>query len=585
MLAWLKRKTQPPVPSEKAELADVSELVKRADVAREAHERESAIALYESALQLAPADLYVLYWLAVLHQEIGDLTAAQRFCDLGLKIDPNQMGLLFTLASVASAAGDPSYALHIYERIAGIDAEVEGLDAMLADQYCFLGRMKEGIAAFDRALVRDPGSLVLQSNRLFVSNYAGIATPAEVFEAHRSWGERHEAALRSGWRPFTGKRDPDKPLRIGYVSPDLRGHAIAFFVEPLLRSHDKTANEIYCFDTSPYPEDEITRRLKSYGHVWRQLGNLDDQALADAIRSSDIDVLIDLSGHSTLHRLLTFARKPAPVQATWLGYLNTTGLAAMDYRITDDYLDPEGTTERFHTEKLFRIPNASCFQPATDSPSVRPLPAKSRDTFTFGSVNQWSKVTEEVKDVWARILQSAPSTRLVVVARGGQNKTFQNQIIAEFSDRGVGADRVSVQPMLPLQSFLDLFHRLDATLDPFPYGGGTTTMHSLWMGVPVVTLAGATAFSRNSIGPLTEVGLGHLVAATPAQYIEIAAGLSENLPWLADLRSSLRSRMQASPLLDEKAFARHMERAYRAMWRNYCSGVTNELRVTRASVL
>ncbi len=299
------------------------------------------------------------------------------------------------------------------------------------------------------------------------------------------------------------------------------------------------------------------------------------------IRSSAIDVLIDLSGHTMLHRLLTFARKPAPVQATWLGYLNTTGLASMDYRITDDHLDPEGTTERFHTEKLFRIPNASCFQPEAESPSIGPLPAAKLGAFTFGSVNHWAKVTEEVKDAWARILENAQSARLVVVARGGQNTAFQNQIVADFVARGVRADQVTVHRTLPLRSFLELFHSLDATLDPFPYGGGTTTMQSLWMGVPVVTLAGATAFSRNSIGPLTEVGLGNLVAATPARYVEIATSLTENLPWLAATRSALRSRMQASPLRDEKAFVSHMERAYRAMWRNYCSGTTTQLRVTR----
>jgi protein O-GlcNAc transferase len=216
----------------------------------------------------------------------------------------------------------------------------------------------------------------------------------------------------------------------------------------------------------------------------------------------------------------------------------------MDYRITDDYLDPPGATERFHTEKLFRIPNASCLRPAPNAPPVGPLPAASVGTFTFGSVNHWAKVTDEVKNVWAKILVSAPCVLLIIVARGGQNKAFHNQIVADFVARDARADQVIVQPTLPPRGFLELSHSLDATLDPFPYGGGTTTIHSLWMGTPVVTLAGTMAFSRNSIGPLTEVGLWNLIAATPAEYRR-----NRNRPYQricsrrGDICSSLRSRM------------------------------------------
>jgi protein O-GlcNAc transferase len=568
--------------SESAPAGDLPELLRQADAARESADRASAIALYLTALELSPSSLYALYWLAELHVEAGDLTAAQKFCERGLAIDPDQIGLLLTLGGIAHKFADPAYALHVYERIRRIDPEVENLDALLADQYCFVGRAKNGVEAFDRALTRNPDSITLQSNRLFVSNYAGVATPDELFEEHRLWGRRHEAGVRNAGQPFTLSRDPDKRLRIGYVSPDLRRHAVAFFVEPLLRSSDKTASEIYCFDTSPYAEDEVTRRLKTHVHVWRRVGELNDEALAATIRASNIDVLVDLSGHTTLHRLLAFARKPAPVQATWLGYLNTTGLAAMDYRITDDYLDPPGATERFHTERLFRIPNASCFQPEVTAPAVGPLPSATPGTFTFGSVNHWAKVSDQVKSVWARILTSVPSARLVVIARGGQNKAFQDQIFADFVARGARAGQVRVQPTLPLARFLELFSGLDATLDPFPYGGGTTTMQSLWMGVPVVTLAGTTAFSRNSIGPVTEVGLENLIAATPDEYVDIATRLTRDLPSLAAIRSSLRARMQASPLLDAKAFASNMELAYRAMWRNYCSATMAELRVGRA---
>jgi protein O-GlcNAc transferase len=575
-----KRKNSAEAARNDANSDRVAMLLRHGDSARERRDRASAIASYLEALELAPDSLYAFYWLAEIHLETGDLTAAKSFCDRGLSFDPKQLGLLFTLGRIASAAADPTYALHVFERIQQIDPEAEGLDGFLADQYCFLGRTAEGVAAFERVLARNPESVAAQSNLLFVLNYARDVTPAKIFERHRDWGAMHETRLRATWRPFANTLDPDKRLRIGYVSADLRMHAVAFFAEPLLRNHDKETHEICCFDTSPFPEDDVSRRLQSYGNTWRRVGDLNDEALVDTIRASGIDVLIDVSGHSTLNRLLAFARRPAPVQATWLGYLNTTGLSSMDYRITDDYLDPEGTTERFHTERLFRIPNASCFQPAADSPSVEPLPAAQRDTFTFGSVNQWAKVTEDTKRAWAQVLEAVPSTRLVIVARGGQNEVFRKQIVAEFVARGARADQVTVQPTMSLTAFLELFRSLDACLDPFPYGGGTTTMHSLWMGVPVVTLAGRTAFSRNSIGPLSEAGLARLVAVTPARYVEIATSLTKDLAWLQEIRSSLRARMKSSPLVDGVAFARHIEQTYRAMWRNYCCGKKTDLRVT-----
>jgi protein O-GlcNAc transferase len=570
MFSVFKRKSPPDATPTAAVSDRVTTLLKQGDAARDRGDRASAIVAYLAALALAPDDLYVIYWLAQLNLDADNLTAARQFCERGLALEPGQLGLLFTMGKIAAAVADPAYALHVYERIQRIDPKADGLDALMADQYCFLGRISEGIAAFKRALSQQPESVALQSNVLFVSNYAGDSTPEEISDRHRHWGAMHEGRLRAARRPLNNSRDPNRRLRIGYVSADLRAHAVAFFVEPLLRNHDFSTYEIHCFDTSPFPEDDVTQRLKAHGSAWHRVGELSDEALAEAIRASDIDVLVDLSGHSTLNRLLTFARKPAPVQATWLGYLNTTGLSSMDYRITDRYLDPDGMTERLHTEKLFRIPNASCFRPAADSPPVGPLPAAEHETFTFGSLNHWAKVTEETKGVWAQILVAAPSTRLVVVARGGQNKAFQSQVIADFVARGARADQVSVQPTMSLQAFLALFESLDVALDPFPYGGGTTTMHSLWMGVPVVTLAGKTAFSRNAIGPLTEVGLSRLIATTPQQYVEIATGLTKDLVWLGQTRSSLRARMKASALVDGLAFARSMENAYRAMWHNYC---------------
>lgn len=583
MFDWLKRKQQRKHAA--AAGADPNAAIKAmldaADASREAAATQRAFEQYDQALVLDAGNVYARFWKAQMFREAHDLVAAARECELGLAVEPNEIGLLLLRGEIAADALDPLLALEYFERIAQLEADVPEVDGFLADQYCFLGCVDEGVAAFDRALAHQPDLVRLQSNRLFVLNYSGQVGPEGLFEEHRAWGAKHEAAIAVDKRPHPGSRDPDRKLRVGYVSPDLRQHPVAFFVEALLRNHDRSAFDIVCFDTSPYPEDAFTARLKQEHQTWRRVGDLGDQALAEAIRSSTIDVLVDLSGHTSGHRLLAFARKPAPVQATWLGYLNTTGLTRMDYRITDAYLDPEGMTEHLHTETLFRLPHHTCFVPFEGSPDVTPLPSAGSRPPTFGSVNQWSKVTVEVKDVWARLLRTVPDARLVAIVRGGQNPALRDRVIADFVERGVRPEQIAISPFLPIREFLALVGSMDVTLDPFPYGGGTTTMQSLWMGVPVVALAGRTPFARNSVGPLTLAGLGHLVADSADRYVAVAADLVRDREALARIRGELRETMRASPLVDAQRFTRAMEAAYRVMWRSHVAGAPAA--VTRSS--
>lgn len=315
----------------------------------------------------------------------------------------------------------------------------------------------------------------------------------------------------------------------------------------------------------------MTARLRPFADEWHRVGHLGDEALADLIEAIRIDILVDLAGHTQSNRISVLARKPAPVQATWLGYLNTTGLAAVDYRITDAYMDPPGRTEAWHSETLVRLPHHACFAPDEAAPLPGPVPLTANGHVTFGSLNQWSKVTECVRDVWARILLAVPRSRLVVVAQGGHTYGFASAILDEFEKRGVGRDRVDVRPLVPLPAFLALLQGIDVALDPFPYGGGTTTLHSLWMGVPVVALAGETAMARNAVGPLHAVGLAPLCASSTDDYVQTAVGLACDLPRLSVLRQALRGRMKASALVDALAFTSAMQEALRTMWRSYCS--------------
>jgi len=551
--------------------ADVKELLTRADALRQNSDSSGALQLYQRALEAEPKCLHAMYWLAALYEEAGDLQKAKEYCERGLAIDPNQIGLLLRIGNVAIRALDPIFALQCYERVARLDPEVPDLDALMADQYCLMGRIEEGLAAFDRAIARNPEAVTLQSNRLFVLNFSKLLSPVELFQEHRRWGALHQSKALSLLKVESVTLDPEKRLRIGYVSPDFRDHPVAAFYEPVLEARDKRAFEIFCFDTSPAVEDAVTARLKRSADVWQCVTDMGDEALVVTIRKSQIDILVDLSGHTKWNRLSMFALKPAPIQVTWLGYLNTTGLTAMDYRITDGYLDPAGETEHLHTETLCRLPLHSCFLPSPQSPPVSPLPASTSGHITFGSMNQWPKVSDEVKDTWASLLKRVDRSRLLIVARGGQNPVFRDRIIGEFMLRGIEAARIRVSPALDFLPFLKLFSEIDISLDPFPYGGGTTTMQSLWMGVPVVTLKGASAFARNSVGLLSEVGLKQLVAITPSGYVTTAAECAGNLARLVELRAGLRERVAASSLMDARRFCENLESAYRSMWRNYCA--------------
>ena len=569
LLDRLRRKTAPAGNSPPPDATAVTQLLRQADQLREQGDPRSAKALYQRALEIDAQNLYAMFWLSTMHFEAGELREAIGYCDRGLALDPDQIGLLLLRATMAIAIDDSLQALACYERVAKLDPDVPDLDALLADRYCKLGRIAEGVAAFDRAIARNPRSEQLPRSRLFVLNYGDILAPEALADEHRRWGRPREDALRAERRPFSAPRS-DRPLRIGYVSPDLREHAVARFMEPLLRAHDRSQFEICCFHTSRNGEDAVSQRLRGFATEWRYLPDADDAGLADAIRGASIDIAIDLAGHTSMNRLLAFARKPAPVQASWLGYLQTTGLTAIDYRITDAYLDPPGMTEHLHTETLLRLPHHGCFDPGPNTPAPVADKAEHGRPFTFGSFNQWSKVTPTAKQLWGSILRRAPAARLLVVAAGAANPRFVEWVVSELTRLGAARAQVTVVPPLPGKAFLELLRGIDAALDTFPYGGGTTTLHALWMGVPVVTLAGRTPMSRNAVGPLTAVGLSDLVATTGEQYVEIALTLARAGVPAPARRGALRERLQASPLMDAHSFARNMENAYQTMWRAYC---------------
>jgi predicted O-linked N-acetylglucosamine transferase (SPINDLY family) len=389
-----------------------------------------------------------------------------------------------------------------------------------------------------------------------------------VFAEHRQWGRLHADALTAAAGPHSNDRTPDRRLRIGYVSGHFFGHAVNFFSEPILASHDHRQCEVYCYSNSAHA-DETTARLRTYAQQWREIHALDDEQAAELVRQDQVDILVDLAGHIGGNRLLVFARKPAPIQVTYIGYQNTTGMAAMDYRLTDEWADPPGMSEAYYTEKLVRLPRSFfCYRPSPEAPAVSPLPALSNGFVTFGSFNNFAKVTPEVLSAWGALLQAVPQSRLVILAHAV--RSLGEYLARAFERQGISAERVTLADRCSRGEYLEWIRRVDIALDPFPFNGHTTTCDALWQGVPVVTLAGRTYASRFGSSAHVNLDLRDLIAQSPEQYVEIATRLAGDVGRLSELRATLRERMAGSPLLDFAGFTRHLEAAYRQMWQRWC---------------
>ncbi len=333
--------------------------------------------------------------------------------------------------------------------------------------------------------------------------------------------------------------------------------------------------EVFCYAQVAHP-DILTDRLRGYADVWRDIVGLSDLQTDDLVRRDQIDILVDLKMHTANNRLLVFARKPAPVQVTWLGYPGTTGLSTIDYRLTDRYLDPPGLFDAFYSEESVRLPDTFwCYDPMTDEPSINALPALQLGVVTFGCLNNFCKVNDGCLELWAQVLRAVPRSRLLLQAPRG---LARDKVLAGLQGEGIAAARVVFADKLARPEYLKLYHQIDLALDPFPYNGHTTSLDAFWMGVPTLTMPGKTVVGRAGWSQLCNLGLKELAAETPALLVARAAELAGDLPRLQALRGTLRQRMSQSPLMDAGRFARHVEQAYRLMWRRWCQGLRSNLR-------
>ena len=431
-----------------------------------------------------------------------------------------------------------------------------------------LGRQAEAIRHYRKWSELQLNSAVAHSDLLFWLLHDPNQTPDSLFAEHRRWSERHEKPLANAIRPHANDRTPNRRLRLGYVSSDFREHPTIRFLEPLLEHHDREQFAVFCYSDVKRP-DHVTARVRAYSVEWRDTARMSDDHLADLIRADRIDILIDPQGHMGGNRLATFARRPAPVQISYL-YPHSTGLDAMDWRLTDEHHDPPGLTEQIHTEKLLRVEGgcAFCYRPTEYDPPVGGSPALRNGHVTFGSLNRTAKLHPQLCATWAEVLRAVPGSRLLVLATGGESNRPVRDLLEQ---NGVEPARLTLAPTGPRPDYLALADRVDLLLDPFPYAGMTTTCDFLWMGVPTVTLAADRPQSRAGASLLGAVGLSKFVTPARDDYVRTAAGAARDPRRLADLRETLRERVQDSPLRDERGQTARIEAAYRRAWHGWCS--------------
>jgi predicted O-linked N-acetylglucosamine transferase (SPINDLY family) len=432
-------------------------------------------------------------------------------------------------------------------------------------------QIDEAIASHRRAVRLDPNFVNAHSCLVFALNCDPNCQAAEILAEHQAWSDRHARPLMSEIIPHANERSPDRRLRIGYVSADFRRHSVGHFFLPLLENHDRRKFEVFCYSNVQYPDD-LTERMKRSCDAWRDIISLGDAEAANLIRSDGMDILVDLSGHTAGNRLRVFARKPAPVQVTYLGYANTTGMPAIDYRLTDALADPPGVTDHLNVEKLWRVPGCAwCYLPPEDAPEIQP---RGSGPITFGCFSAFAKINSTLVEIWAQLLAQAPESRLLLKSAGAGETSSRQRVIDQFIQHGISSDRIEMLSRIPDQhQHLEFYRRIDLALDTYPYHGTTTTCEALWMGVPVVSLAGQTHVSRVGVSLLSCVGLPELIAQTPQEFVSIAAQLATNPSRLTSLRNGLRSQMKSSPLVDGRRFAANIEAAYRQMWRTWCAEV------------
>lgn len=505
-------------------------------------------------------------------QQLGTAAAGPYF-ERAARLEPNSHVPWFMLGNVASELGDLDAAVAHYAHARDLNLSDHVIRYNLGLNQLWRGYIHTAIEELRAACALNPSYLQAQSSHIMALHSSDRISPDEIDVVTREWGARFSLEHPESASPtMRSAADHPERLRVGFVSGDFRTHSVAHFFEPILSARDRGAF-YYVLYSNHHVQDAVTQRLRSYADEWRETWRLADDALIELIRGDRIDVLVDLSGHTVSNRLAVFARRAAPVQITYLGYPSSTGLATMDYRITDAVTDPPVPADAWHRERLLRMPDTQwCFRPFGTVTLPGPSPARDAGFVTFGSFNNLTKVSDTLLTCWVQILVELPDSRLRLTRVRSEQRA--DEIVALFGQSGVAPERIECVPYADDPPYGQQYEGIDIALDNFPYNGVTTTCETLYFGVPVVTLYGRNGVSRSGLSLLGTLGLGELAASSPEQYVEIAVALGSDLPRLERLRSSLRTRFEQSSLRDEKRFAKNFEELLRTACQQHVESST-----------
>lgn len=517
-----------------------------------------AQAAWRRTLALRPGDSLALKGLAKTAEGLGLLAEAISYCRQLTRLYPNDALGWGWLGNALQLSGEPDEAIDACRHALALAGDDPLALHTLANAFKDRGEIRRSIRCLRRALSIAPQSVRTFSNLLYTLHFDPSAAPREIEQEHWLFNITHARPLEQAAQPHAAKRAGGRRLRIGYVSPDFRAHSTSFFTLPLLERHDRRRFEVFAY-ADVLEGDQLTARAQSACDHWRNIAGKEDADVAGMIRADEIDILVDLALHTANARPLLFARKPAPLQVSWLGYPGTTGLLAMDYRVSDVHLDPPDEEAMGSFEKILRLPRTMwCYQPSPDSPQVGPLPAERNGFLTFGCLNNFSKVNAQVLELWGGVMNAVAHSRLLLLAPPGESRA---RVLSTLERRGIAAARITFIEKTPWLQYMHRHQQIDLLLDTFPWNGHTMSLDALWMGVPVITLRGQLPVSRAGDCFLSNLELQSLVARSTEQYIDIAVSLSRDIPSLAALRASLRERMSRSPLVDAPRFAADFESA------------------------
>ncbi|EDY16835.1 TPR repeat-containing protein [Chthoniobacter flavus Ellin428] len=524
---------------------------------------DEAIACYRRALQINPAGAETNTNLGNALFELQRLDEAAAAFRAVIELKPDLAQAYNNLGNALREQGALNEASAEFLHALAIEPNSADFHNNLGNALKDRGEIDAALDAYRRAMELAPDDSGPWTNFVYTLLFQPRVDDRALIEARAQWSNRFADPLRPFIRPHTNDRSPERRLRIGYVSPNFRRHVVGVNLLPLFRHHDHTAFEIYCYDNG-VRVDSFHEEIRRGADHWRSSVGVSDEALAEMIRQDGVDILVDLTQHMAGNRLQVLARRPAPVQVSFAGYPETTGLEAIDYRISDRFLDVGAPRH----EQVVHIDSFWCYAPAGDIIEVSDSSAKQNGIVTFGSLNNFCKVNDPMLQLWARVLRGVKGSRLVLLSHAG---THRQRTLDILTEAGIDPSRIEFATHRPRPKYLELYRHLDVVLDPFPYNGHTTSLDALWMGVPVVTLAGKTAVSRAGLSQLSNLGLPELVAFTGDDYVAKAIQLAHDLPRLAELRRTLRGRMEASVLMDAPRFARNIENAYRTMWQKWCA--------------